>query len=103
MVGFFNEGLNMAKESKKASDKFQLVEVVDLFTVAPGALMTGLSDDQYRRRKNRMKLVNGNKAKHSDGNVYKSEEGLQFKVGERLMIEFGDIDKGQRARLETVD
>ena len=92
----------MAKEAKKTSDKFQLVEVVELYTVSPGVLFTGLSDDQYRRRKNRMTQVKG-KGSHSEQSIYKSTEGLQFKVGERLRIEYGDIDKGQRAKLETVE
>ena len=92
----------MAKEAKKTSDKFQLVEVLELYTVSPGVLFTGLSDDQYRRRKNRMIQVKG-KGSHSEQSIYRSDQGLQFKVGERLMLEYSDIDKAQRAKLNLVD
>ena len=114
-VGLFIEVLNMAKKAAKkgsesptvdkASDviELQLVEVLELFTVGPGMLMTGLSDDQFRRRKNRLSLVDGDASNHSDKNVYKSDEGLQFKVGERLMLNYGAIDKAQRAKLNLVD
>ena len=88
----------------KASDvnKLQLVEVLELFTVGPGMLMTGLSDDQYRRRRYRLIPVEG-EMEHSGQNVYRSDQGLQFKVGERLMLNYGAIDKVQRIKLNLVN
>ncbi len=97
------------KAVKKAPDpvsdgiELLLVEITELFTVSPGMLITGLDDDQYRRRKSRLLFVEGDAAKHSEQNVYKSDEGLQFKVGERLMLEYSAIHKTQRAKLTLVD
>ena len=94
-----------AKAAKAAAEEsgveLQLVEVVELFTVHPGVLMSGLSDDQFRRRKHRLILVDGEK-KHSDQSVYNAEGGIQFKVGERLMLECGPIHKTQLAKLDMV-
>ncbi len=82
--------------------ELRLVEVAELFTVSPGVLMSDLSDDQYRRRKNRLIRVEGNGA-HSDQSVYKSDEALQFKVGERFMVENEAIHKSHRAKLIQLD
>ena len=83
--------------------ELRLVEIAELFTVSPGVLMADLSADQYRRRKDRLILVDGEKGKHSDQSVYRSDESLQFKVGERLMIENGAIHKTHLAKLIQLD
>jgi hypothetical protein len=78
--------------------ELQLVKVVELFTVSPGVLMAGLDDDQYRRRKSRLILVDGESERYAQS-VYRSDESLQFKVGESLMLDCSSIDKAQRAKL----
>ena len=83
--------------------ELRLVEIVELFTVSPGVLMAGLDANQYRRRKNRISLLDGDPGKHSDQNVYKSDESLQFKVGERLILEYGAIHKTHQNKLKLVD
>ena len=87
---------------EEATTELRLVEVVELFTVSPGVLMSGLGDDQYRRRKARLTLVDG-EGVHSEQSVYNSDESLQFKVGERLMLEYDAIHKTHRGMLNLVN
>ena len=69
-------------------------EMVDIFAIGPGCFVSGLNDEQLRRRAHRLELVEDDD--DVDMRIYKSTDSMQFKVGETVVLNPADIPKASR-------
>jgi len=80
-----------------------LCEIESIFTLGPGSLMSGLSDDQHRRRAHNLEFVEGDEKGHDADNVYRCKSHCQFKAGEKVMLNPTDIPKSQKSAVKVTD